>query len=227
MSKLSKEAHKSHNGLTFVLVGDEVKGLRWRYWEHLNKQSKFIIITVVLVILMAIILALTLFFVEQNHQKQLIEAEDQISALQRIESDSQYDQESSKKYIEQFFDITYKSGGSIGISKANTFEKAYALALSFGQNKDSENTLEAYKIADSKLNKADINKAYRFYYDYGLAAVFAQQYQLAANNFTKAKEYFLQTEMAKSQKPDDIKWKNAIVQKLDNAINNLNQMAKN
>lgn len=142
----------------------------------------------------------------------------QITAAQINNDNSSVNNQDLTQFIKKNTnDQSYKPGQSVNINKDSSFATSKALAVSFKRLDDLNNALSAYAVAATKIDTNDKTVAFEFYDDYGGVASSANQRDIAIQAYTKAREFFLQTDVAKN----DQMYRDRILSNIDSAIKDL------
>ena len=183
-------------------------------WKNRNRITRVIVISIVLVILAIIFFVIWKF---QSNKNAKIKSDQQTksSASRIIKNRDALGEDSKTEFIKDATQTnSYSSGKIVDLSKIKSFETAYALSLSFVDNNDLENALAAFALAETKLDNINKYDVYTFYLAYSSTLAYANSNQLAIEKLIKAKEMFIQSDLAK----EDALFRDQTIQRIDEKI---------
>jgi hypothetical protein len=205
-----------------TIVSGSIHYSRLKFWHTWSKRTRIIFVIIVAIILIIVFISVFLI-INRKPKETSINDPSQLTAAKVVSNLDNYDDKAVGNYIKDTLnDPKYAAGQNVNLAKVKSFDDAYALAIAFDEVNDYKNSLAAYALAETKLNLSDKMNAYIFYRDYGGTAGAADQKQLAIDKFTRAKELFIDTDVAKK----DPIFKNQTVEYLDDIIKALKEANK-
>lgn len=214
--------HTDHNPSNMI-IGADLRGSRLKFWKYWGKKTRLLLLIVVLTLLAVAITLLIVGYLNKRQDAAEKEAKLQNTAVQIINSQDKFSNESSKQFIKDTVaNPTYIPGQKVDLTAVENYNNAYALAISFFKINDLNNAVSAYAVAESKLKTSNSMDDYYFYRSYAFTAAYNGQKQLAIDKLAKAKEAFLKTDLAKN----DQMLKSRTINELDVMLITINRELK-